>query len=62
MTKTFSKIAGVLLLVVAAVHVYRIFAGLSVDVAGHPISMAVSVVAAVIAAVLGVMVLREARH
>ena len=62
MRKPFRKIAGVLLLLVAALHVYRIVEQLDVEVGGHSIAMAASVLAAIIAAMLGFMVLREARN
>lgn len=62
MRKPFSKIAGILLLLVAALHVYRIVEQLDVEVGGYPVAMVASVLAAIVAAALGVMVLREARN
>jgi hypothetical protein len=60
--KPFTTIAALLLLAVAAAHAYRIYAGLSVVVGGHDVSMMASWVGAAIAALLGIMLLVESRR
>jgi len=62
MSKPFTTLGAIVFLLVAAAHVYRIYAGLSVVVGGHDISMTVSWAGAVVAAVLGIMMLTEARR
>lgn len=62
MSKPFTHIAGLVLLVVAAVHAYRLYAGLTIVAAGHDIPMWVSWPGAIVAALLGLMVFVEARR
>ena len=62
MSKPFSHIVALLLLVFAAVHAYRLYAGLTVVVAGHAVPLWVSWPAAIVAAVLGIMVFTEAQR
>ncbi len=63
MSKPFTIIAALLLLAIAAAHAYRLYAGgFAVVVASHSIPMWVSWPAAIIAALLGVMVLVESRR
>ncbi len=58
----FTRIAAVVLLIVAAAHVYRIFSGLSVVIGGCSIPMWVSWAGAAGATVLGVMLFVESRR
>jgi hypothetical protein len=60
--KPFTLIAAIVFLAVAALHVYRIYAGLTVVVGGHEISMMASWIGAGVAAVLGIMLFMEARR
>jgi hypothetical protein len=60
--KPFSAIAGLLLLVVAAAHVYRLYSGMPVVVNGHDIPMWVSWAGALVPGVLGLMTLLESRR
>lgn len=62
MSKPFTRIGAFVFFAVAAVHAYRIWADLSVVVGGHDVPLAVSWVGGVVAALLGVMLLIEARH
>jgi hypothetical protein len=62
MSRPFSHIAGLVLLIVAAAHAYRLYAGLTLVVAGHDIPMWVSWPAAIVAAIVGLMVFAEARR
>ena len=59
MSKPFTMIAALLLLVVAAAHAYRAYAGLDLIVAGHAISILTSWICAVVAAFLGIMLFVE---
>jgi uncharacterized membrane protein YecN with MAPEG domain len=62
MSKPFTHIAGLVLLIVALVHAYRLYAGLTVVIAGHDIPMWVSWPAAIVGAILAIMVFREAQR
>jgi hypothetical protein len=62
MRKPFTHIAGLVLLIVALVHAYRLYAGLTVVIAGHDIPMWVSWPAAIAAAIVGLMVFAEAQR
>jgi hypothetical protein len=57
--KPFTIIAALFLLVVAAAHAYRAYAGLDLVVAGHAIPIVVSWVAAAVTAILGLMLFVE---
>jgi hypothetical protein len=46
----------------AAIPAYRVFAQWNVDVGGHCVSAASGIIAAVVAAMMGVMVLRESAN
>ena len=59
--KPFTLIAVVIFGIVALVHVLRLVAGWTVVIAGATIPMWVSVVGAIVAAALAIMVAREAR-
>jgi hypothetical protein len=60
--KPFTLIAALVFLAVAAAHAYRIYAGLAVAVGDHTIPMSLSWAGAVIAALLGIMLLVESRR
>ena len=60
--KPFTLIAAVVFLAVAAAHAYRIYAGLAVTIGPHAIPMSASWAGAVIAALLGIMLLVESRR
>ncbi|MGH6870361.1 MAG: hypothetical protein ACREHE_02540 [Rhizomicrobium sp.] len=60
--KPFTIIAAIIFLAVAAVHAWRAYAGWAVTVGGHDIPMMGSYVAAVVAALLGVMLISESRR
>ena len=62
MSKPFTIIAALLLLVVAAIHAYRIYTGFAVVVAGHTLPLWGSWAAVAVAAFLGVMLLVESRR
>lgn len=59
--KPFTTIAAILFLVAAGVHVYRLVAGFPIVIGSHSIPMAVSWLLTPVAALLGVMLLRERR-
>jgi lipopolysaccharide export LptBFGC system permease protein LptF len=62
MSKPFTIIAALVLLLAAAAHAYRLYTGaITVTIAGQALPMWASWPAAVIAAILGLMVLVEAR-
>jgi hypothetical protein len=61
MSKPFTIIAAILFLIVAAVHAYRIYSGFAVVIAGYSIPIWVSWAGAVIALILGVMLLAESK-
>ena len=60
--KPFTTIAALVLLIVAAAHVYRLVVGLSVSIDGHILPMWISWVGAAFAALLGIMLIVEARR
>ncbi len=60
--KPFTTIAALLFFVVAAAHAYRAYAGFDVTLEGHSIPLWGSYVAAAICALLGVMLIGEARR
>ena len=60
--KPFSRIAGLVLAVIALVQLLRVILGWSVVINGFAVPLWPSAVACVVAAVLAVMVLREARR
>jgi hypothetical protein len=62
MAKPFTHIAALLLLVVAAAHAYRLYAGLAVVVGAHDIPQWVSWPGAIVAGLLGLMLFVEARR
>jgi hypothetical protein len=57
--RPFTRIAALVMLVVAAAHIYRIFAGLNVEIGAWPVPMWVSWIAAGGAAILGGMLFVE---
>ena len=62
MSKPFTMTAVLLLLVVAAAHVARLAMNVDVVVGGHQVPMSASIAGGIIAALLAVLVWREARH
>ena len=61
--KPFTTIAAVLFLAAAAAHVYRLYTGaIAINVAGHNVPLSVSWAGAIVAGLLGVMLLIEARR
>jgi len=62
MGKPFTHIAALLLLVVAAAHVYRLYAGLAVVAGSHDIPLWVSWPGAAVAGLLAIMLFVEARR
>ena len=60
--KFFTLVGALVFLVVAAAHAYRLYTGMSVVVGGHVVSMMVSWVGGVVALVLGLGLLFEARR
>ena len=63
MSKTFTLLAAIVFLAVAAAHAYRIYAGLSVTVVGHyDVPMWVSWAGVAVPAVLAVLLLSERRR
>lgn len=61
MHKPFSLIAGLLLLAIAVIQGLRASYGLDVVIDGYQVPVVASWVAAAVAALLGLMVLRESR-
>lgn len=61
MHKPFSLIAGLLLLAIAVIQGLRASYGLDVVIDGYQVPLIASWVAAAVAALLGLMVLRESR-
>jgi hypothetical protein len=59
--KPFTIIAALLLLLIAACHAYRAYAGLDFIMAGHSIPIVASWVVAGVLALLGIMLLVERR-
>jgi len=62
MSKPFTIIGAIVFLLVAAAHVYRIYAGLTVTVGPHDIPMVASWIAAAVAAFVGMMTIIELRR
>jgi hypothetical protein len=62
MARPFTVIGAIVLLIVAAVHTWRVTEGLPVMVAGHDIPMQVSWAAAAISGFLGMMLIVELRR
>lgn len=59
MTRPFTMLAGILLLVVAAAHAYRLYAGLAITIGSHAVPLWVSWPGAVVAGFLGIMIFVE---
>ena len=59
--KPFTLIAAVLFLIVAAVHLYRLYSGFEVVIDAYVVPHAASWLGAAIAGPIGVMLLGEAR-
>ena len=59
MTRPFTMLAGLLLLVVAAAHAYRLYAGLAITIGSHAVPLWVSWPGAVVAGFLGIMIFVE---
>ena len=62
MSKTFTFLAAVVLLAVAAAHAYRLYANVSVVVGGHDVPLWASWPGAAVAGLLAVMLIVEARR
>jgi len=60
--KPFTTIAGFLFLIIAAVHAYRIYTGFAITAAGYSIPVSWSWAGVALGAILGVMLLSEARR
>ena len=60
--KPFTLIAAILLLIVAALHAYRLVAHFPVSVDGSAVPMVASWIGVAVAGLLGVMLLVEARR
>jgi hypothetical protein len=60
--KPFTIIAALIFFVVAAAHVYRAYSGFDVTLAGHPIPVMASWIAAAVSALIGVMLISESRR
>jgi len=58
-SKPFTIISALLLLLIAACHAYRAYAGLDLIIAGHAIPIVASWVAAAVCAILGIMLFVE---
>ena len=62
MSKPFTMTTVLLLLVIAAAHAARIAMNVDVVVGGNSVPMSASIAGAIIAALLALLVWREARH
>jgi phosphate/sulfate permease len=62
MSRPFTIVGAIILLAVAAAHVFRIAAGVAVMVGSHDVPMVVSWIAAAIAAFVGMMTIIELRR
>ena len=62
MSRPFTTIAAIVLLAVAAAHAARVAMNLDVVVGSFQVPMSASIAGAVIAGLLGLLVLREARR
>ena len=60
--RPFTTLAAAIFLLIALAHLYRVLAGLDVSIAGTQIPQWVSWIALVFAAVIAVMLSREARR
>jgi hypothetical protein len=57
-----TTVAAIVFFAVAAAHLYRIFAGLSVVIGGHGVPMWGSWIGAAVSILLGIMLLSESRR
>jgi hypothetical protein len=62
MSKPFTTIAGLLFLVGAAIHAYRVYSGFAVVIAGHAIPLWRSWIGVAVGALFGIMLLSESRR
>ncbi len=62
MSKPFTTVAALVFFVVGAVHLYRLYAGLSVVIGGHAVPMWGSWIGAAVSILLGIMLLSESRR
>ena len=62
MGKPFTFLAVLVLLIVAAAHAYRLYTSMAVTVGGHDVALWVSWPGAIVAGLLGLMVLVESRR
>lgn len=62
MSRPFTTLAGILFLLGAAMHGYRLYTGFAVVVAGHPIPLGASWGGVVVGLLFGLMLLAEARR
>jgi hypothetical protein len=60
--KPFTTIAGLLFLIIAAVHAYRLYTGFAITAAGYAIPVPWSWAGVVLGVILGAMLLSEARR
>jgi len=60
--KPFSTLAGLILLIVAAAHAYRLYAGFDVNVDGTALPLWVSWAGLAVAGIVGIMTLVESRR
>ena len=60
--KPFTTLAAILFALIALAHAYRLAKACDVEVSGYPIPMWLSAVGMVVAALLAVMLWREARR
>ena len=62
MSKPFTMVAALLLLVVAAAHAYRLYAGMNITIGSHDIPLWVSWPGAIVAGLLALGLLAESRR
>jgi hypothetical protein len=62
MSRPFTIIGAFIFLAVAAAHIFRIAAGLSVIIGSHSIPLVASWIAAIVAAFIGIMTIIEVRR
>ena len=62
MSKPFTVIAGLLFLLGAAIHGYRLYSHFTVVIAGHDIPLYASWIFVAVGVVVGLMLLSEARR
>jgi len=60
--KPFTTIAGLLFLIIAAVHAYRLYTGFAITAAGYSIPVPWSWAGLALGVILGTMLLSEARQ